>query len=305
MQNILVFATGLFVALGGVYLYSQIGRPDLAQVQPVQTPAPANATSGTPTVDTVDNKISELEARMQANPNDAQGWRMLGWAYFSMGRYDKSVSAYEKALGLSPADVDVKSALAEAQVMASGNVVTPKAKATFEEVLRTNPKDDRSRFYLALAMEQSGNAAGALDSWLALFADAPADAGWIGEVRSHIESLGKQLGKDVSAQLAAKTPAVTPPGPETNPEAAAAIQQMPAGDQQEMIKGMVQRLADRLKANPKDVEGWKRLIRARVVLNDPVGAKQALADGNAAFGDEPATQQMLKDAAAADGISLD
>ena len=47
-------------------------------------------------------------------------------------------------------------------------------------------------------------------------------------------------------------------------------------DRQEMIRGMVQRLADRLKKNPDDAAGWQRLARARSVLGDKEAAKDAL-----------------------------
>ncbi len=302
-QNVMVFGSGLFVALGTVWLYSVVGRPELGTSNPQSASVASSATAnpGSP-VDTVDDKIAALEARMQANPSDAKGWRMLGWAYFNTGRYDKSAVAYAKAVTLAPDDIEAKSALAEAKVMVAGNQVTPEARALFDEVLKVAPKDERSWFYHSLALEQSGDDAGALDSWLALFADAPPDAGWLVDVRSHAETLAKKLGKDIAAQLAAKPAAQTQAGPDTNPEAAAAIQQMPASDQQAMIKTMVQRLADRLAANPKDAEGWKRLMHARMILNDPVAARQAFDDASKAFAGDAGALQQLKDAAASEGI---
>jgi cytochrome c-type biogenesis protein CcmH len=303
MQNVLVFGAGLFVALGAVSVYSVIGRPDLTSSSVTPT-VPAAPTTAGATVDTVDDKVKALEARMQANPADAKGWRMLGWAYFNTGHYDKSVVAYGKALDLTPDDIEAKSALAEAKVMVAGNRVTPEAQAMFDEVLKVAPKDERARFYHSLALEQAGNAAGALDSWLSLYADAPAEAGWLVDVRSHAEALAKQLGKDVSAQLATKQVAATLPGPDTNPEAAAAIQQMPASDQQAMIKTMVQRLADRLRTSPNDAEGWKRLIHARMILNDPTAAKKAYEDALKAFNGDAATQADLKNAALSEGVGI-
>ena len=44
-----------------------------------------------------------------------------------------------------------------------------------------------------------------------------------------------------------------------------------------MIEGMVARLAARLKADPADLEGWKRLVRAYIVMNRADDARAALA----------------------------
>ena len=82
-------------------------------------------------------------------------------------------------------------------------------------------------------------------------------------------------------------------------EAARAI---PPGQQDEMVKGMVDRLAARLQQNPRDAEGWIRLMRSRMVLNDPAAARQALQSGLAAFQGDAATQTRLRSAASQLGI---
>ncbi len=68
------------------------------------------------------------------------------------------------------------------------------------------------------------------------------------------------------------------------------------------IKGMVDNLAAKLAANPRDADGWIRLIRARKVMGDTAAAKAALASGRAAFADDPATAKSISDAAAAMGV---
>lgn len=62
---------------------------------------------------------------------------------------------------------------------------------------------------------------------------------------------------------------------------------------QAMIDGMVSRLDARLKANPNDLDGWLRLIRARRVLGQEDLAQKALADGKAIFAADAAAQKQL------------
>jgi cytochrome c-type biogenesis protein CcmH len=66
---------------------------------------------------------------------------------------------------------------------------------------------------------------------------------------------------------------------------------MSAGDRQAMIGGMVDSLAARLKENPANFEGWVRLIRSYVVLNQRDKAGDALREGLKAF---PATGEEGK-----------
>jgi len=64
-----------------------------------------------------------------------------------------------------------------------------------------------------------------------------------------------------------------------------------------MVKAMVDRLANRLKSNPKDANGWMRLMRARMVLGDIDAAGAALRSGLAAFKGDAAAQAQLNRAA--------
>jgi cytochrome c-type biogenesis protein CcmH len=57
---------------------------------------------------------------------------------------------------------------------------------------------------------------------------------------------------------------------------------MNGNDREAMIRGMVERLATRLKQNGDDIDGWLRLVRAYTVLGDREKAKSAAADARQA-----------------------
>ena len=69
-----------------------------------------------------------------------------------------------------------------------------------------------------------------------------------------------------------------------------------------MIKGMVNRLAERLAENGNDLEGWLRLMRARSVLGQKEQAVKALADARANFKNDSASLDRLKTFAAQLGL---
>ena len=82
-----------------------------------------------------------------------------------------------------------------------------------------------------------------------------------------------------------------------------AIMALPPAEQQIVIEGMVQKLADRLKENPKNLEGWRRLMQAYVVLKAPSKAMGALQSAQAAFAGDQAAQDQLTVAAKELGLN--
>lgn len=85
-----------------------------------------------------------------------------------------------------------------------------------------------------------------------------------------------------------------PAAPAIDPDAAAAIQSMSAEEQAQMIEGMVQGLALRLTQDPNDIEGWQRLIRARIVMGDMDQARQDLATAQSVFAPETPEGRSLE-----------
>ena len=286
------------VILGSVNLYRYLGRPDLTAPVPVKMvqagpDAAANASATQAAVapaetgaGQVSDMVKQLAMRLKANPDDAEGWRMLGWSYFNLQNYTESVAAYKKAVELDPANIDYKSSYAESIVQSTDGTVTPQAQDLIADVLTKDPKEQRARFYDALAREQAGDQSGALDRWLALLADAPADAGWREDVKARITELGKATGRDVSAGL------VLP-----NLQANGGNQALGQAEKNAMVDGMISKLAQKLASTPKDRDGWAMMIRSLTVRGDKAGADKALAEALAIFKDDPATVEGLKNVA--------
>ena len=299
-RNAALAATAGLVILGSVNLYNLLGSPDLPSVANNLATAPAApaandstvalpVTSATATPGQVDAMVAKLQARLLANPKDADGWRMLGWSQFNLQHFPESIEAYAKAVELDPNNTEYKSAYAEAITQGAQGIVTPKALGLIAEVLAKDPKDSRARFYDALSHEQSGDQKGALDRWLALYADAPADAGWRDDVKQRITELAKATGTDVSGKLAMPKLPVAP-----------VTEQKPLGqgEKDAMVAGMIAKLAAKLEANPKDRDGWAMMIRSLAVTGDKKGADDALAKALDIFKDDKATVEGLKSIAA-------
>jgi cytochrome c-type biogenesis protein CcmH len=90
--------------------------------------------------------------------------------------------------------------------------------------------------------------------------------------------------------------------PALSDEQIAAVQAMPAQDQTAMIAGMMDGLEQKLGKDSRDLEGWKRLIRARRISNEIDKAKISFDLAMNIFKDEPATLDALRELAKEVGI---
>ena len=251
--------------------------------------APSPVASGSPQAD-VDSMISSLEAKLKENPNDAERWRMLGWSFFETGRFAESATAYRKATQLKPDTADYWSSLGEALVLAGpGETIPADASAAFKNALRLDPKDPRARYFLGVEQDMAGKHAQAIDTWIALLNDTPAGAPWEADVRKTVEQIAAREKIDVKSRLAAlRPPAATGPAAALNgipgPDRAqmAAASKLPSGQQEEMVKGMVDGLAAKLAADPKQPDRWMMLIRSRMMMGQSREASAALQQAIAA-----------------------
>src|SRR5690606_30701000 len=127
------------------------------------------------------------------------------------------------------------------------------AKAAFERALELDSGDPKAMYFVGLAAEQDGDRKKAAAIWLSMLKDAPADAPWAPMVSEALTRVGGVPPKAVEGSAAQRGPSA---------DEVAAASEMNEQDRGEMIRGMVARLADRLKENSGDVDGWQRLLRA-------------------------------------------
>lgn len=142
--------------------------------------------------ETIANMIGQLEARLQNEPNDGEGWFMLARSYQFLKRYDDAVKAFEKSLPLGGSlNADVLSSYADAIAMAAGRQLTPKAVSALEQAVNIDPRHIKSLWLLGTASYQQQDYPSALKHWEQLYSVLPAEsndrqqiAANIGEVRS-------------------------------------------------------------------------------------------------------------------------
>ncbi len=259
----------VLLPLGAAGTYLMSGSPHLP-AQPLSARLdrpPADA----PGERSIADLVGRVEAHLEANPEDGRGWEVLAPVYMRLNRYEDAVKARRNILRLLGEDAVRHSDLGEALTGVANGIVTADAKAAFERALRHDPNEFKARYFLGLAAEQDGRPNEAANVWRELLAGAPPDAPWTGFIR---ESL---LRVDPSTPM--------PAGPTADDVAAAS--QLSPEQRTEFVRGMVERLAERLQREGSDVDGWLRLLRAYMVLGDRDKARAAAGDARRALASEP------------------
>ena len=271
-----------------------------------EEPAPANVAAASE-AGSMDQAIASLSQRLRQDPDNHEGWFQLGLAYRGTERFAEAERAFRRASELAPQNADYVAYLGEAVLLKGGtDVPPPEVERLFRRALVLQPGNPQARYYLATLKDLGGDHRGAVDELVALLREAPADAVWEPQVREAVTAIAQRNNIDLAGRLPAprqphaSTATAAIPGPTREQlESARAI---PPSQQDSMVRGMVDRLANRLRQNPRDADGWIRLMRSRMVLNDREAARGALRSGLAAFHDDAATQQRLRTAAAELGV---
>jgi cytochrome c-type biogenesis protein CcmH len=276
-------ATALYLALGSPQLP---GEPLAARLQAVHQDR------------SIQSLVSQVEAHLERNPNDVRGYEVVAPVYLRLGRFDDAVRARRKLLALAGETAERQADLGEALAAASNGIITVEAKNAFERALTLDPNELKAEFFVGLAAEQDGNRHDAAAIWARMLKDAPADAPWVPMVSAALRRVGGTPPKMADKATAVPAPSVAAPNPNApGPNAAdvAAAQGMTEKDRGEMIRGMVARLADKLKEDGSDVTGWQRLLRAYMVLGERDKAQAAAGDAKKALASDPDKLRRIGD----------
>ncbi len=275
----LIVVVALAAPVAAAVFYGVTGEPGMPDFPFAQRPAtqPDARTAETQLreqIPDLDAAVERLAQRLQSEPGDPRGWMMLGRTYMTLRKHALAAAAFA---GARAAGGGAEAALrqAEAMMAASPDTVPAEAAKILEEVVAAEPGSVTGRYYLGLAKAQRGDFRGAAQEFADAIALSPLDAEWLPSVKEQLGFAAHEAGirpdslspSKAAQEILKRSPLKT----------AAPVAPATAADQQDMIRGMVGRLAARLKENPNDADGWRMLARSYEVLGETEKAKDALA----------------------------
>ena len=207
------FAVALAVALllpaGAILLYWQLGAPRALD--------PANLVARSGEGADIEAAIAQLAEKMKQDPDNAEGWALLGRAYKSTRRFAEARDALKRAHDLLPDDADLMVEYAETLVLSSSDHrIQGDALTLIDKAIQTNPQNQKGLWLAGIADSQAGKYAEAVKKWKTLLPLLPPGSNVASSVQEQIaQAEALRDGKPLPA------PSTQPP-PETSKAAAAA-----------------------------------------------------------------------------------
>ena len=191
----LALGIGAVLAVSAGLLYMLVGTP--RALQPGTTQAPV----------TLGDAINQLEAELQRDPRQPDGWRLLAQAYAREGKAEAARDAYAKAVALLPDDVDLAVEAAQARALAHPTrLFDADAVAMLERALASQPGHQRARWFLGIAQRQAGRHAEAATTWEPLLAQV--DAATATSLRNEVNAARSDAGLPPLPEAAASSDAL-------------------------------------------------------------------------------------------------
>ncbi|TFG89423.1 MAG: c-type cytochrome biogenesis protein CcmI, partial [Hyphomicrobiales bacterium] len=178
--------------------------------------------------------VARVEARLRSHPEEGEGWDAIAPVYMSGQLYTEAAGAYEQAIRLLGPSAQRLSGYGQALVLEKGGLVSEQARAALDQALALDETLVEPRILIAIAKEQDGNFAGAIDDWRGLLDRRGADEAWRAMVQTRIAEAEAHLSGKPIAEADAARPGSGAPGPSAAEVAAA--QNMSPDDRQAMIE---------------------------------------------------------------------
>jgi len=211
----LVAVLSLGVVALAVFGYTQTGAPSLAWPGAAAVEAAASAAGGQIGPQQIQAMVDQLAARLEKNPNDAQGWVMLARSYTVLGRFAQALPAYAKAVELVPGNAQILADYADTVAATKGTANNPQSIALIDRALAIDPKHPKALALAGTVAFERGDYAKAIADWQKIvdqlppgneFADRIQSS--IAEARERATAAGVAL-PPASAAVAARAPGGT------------------------------------------------------------------------------------------------
>ncbi len=203
-------ALALLIPLGSVLTYLALGRPDAAVPQLSRTSAPAATTADAAgrhnvTPEQIEKMITALAERLKSEPNNADGWLMLGRSYTALGRYRDAAIAMRRANDLAPGNASLIADLADIVGMAQNKRLAGEPARLVQQALDIDPRHAKTLALAGSVAFEAKDYAAARGYWERLLAVLPPDSPMLRSVRVNIAQVTSLVSGDKAVARAAPT----------------------------------------------------------------------------------------------------
>ncbi len=202
------------VPLVAVGIYLVLGNPQGLD------PSKVSASQGAPhglTQEQIEGMVARLAQHLQANPDDADGWIMLGRSYTAMGRFGDAAAAFAKAEAKFPQNAELLADYADSLAMAQGQTLLGKPEALIQRALQADGNNLKALALAGTVEFEKQHFAKAAEYWKRMLPLLPPESEMGNSVRASIKDAEEKMGGAPAPSLAqndqagkAKSSAATP-----------------------------------------------------------------------------------------------
>ena len=149
-----ILAFGIYLAVGNPTAVHNAGQASLDQAD-------------------IEAMVERLAQRMEQQPDDVEGWTMLGRSYQVLGRYPDAAKAFARAAARAPDDPQLLADLADALAMAAGQSMQGEPEKLVQRALKLDPNNLKALALAGTAAFERSDYAGAATLWERMLAHVP------------------------------------------------------------------------------------------------------------------------------------
>ncbi|MEY8882454.1 c-type cytochrome biogenesis protein CcmI [Donghicola sp. XS_ASV15] len=308
----------VFLLGGGWWMYDHYGavgygdlalkdRIEMAEERRADRPSQAQAEAELPPMPNPDRDpkylelVEKLRAAVEQRPDDLQGQALLVRNEAVLGNFARAHAAQARVLEIKGDEATATdyADYADVLILAAGGYVSPEAETALKQALSRDPKNGTALYYWGLMLTQNDRPDQAFGIWRSLLRQGPDDAAWIPPIRAQIEEIAMRAGVEYTLPPVADAPMLRGPSAEDMQSAA----ELSDEDRQNMIRGMVANLSERLATEGGTAPEWARLINAYGVLGEQDRAAAIWAEAQGRFAERPDELAAIRAAAEQAGVA--
>jgi len=160
----LPWAAGVAIPLLAIGIYFVVGSPRMIQREAEHMV----------TAQQVEAMVARLAARLRENPDDVDGWKLLGRSYSALGRFPEAADAYARAATKAPRDPQLLADFADALAMARGQTLQGEPEKLVQRALEIDPRNLKALALLGTAAFERKDFQRAADAWQRMLDVVPA-----------------------------------------------------------------------------------------------------------------------------------
>jgi cytochrome c-type biogenesis protein CcmH len=171
--------------IAAVLVYTQVGTPGAIDPATVSAAAPHAGQEFTP--EQVDEMLAQLAARLESEPDNLEGWVLLGRSYSALGRFPEAAAALRRAVELKGDDPSLLADYADVLAMSTGQSLEGEPLQAIEKALAIDPDHRKALALAGTAAYERGDFAGAVTRWERLLKTVPPDSEGARSIQASID----------------------------------------------------------------------------------------------------------------------